>query len=78
MACWLDPDSFKYKIDFFGILELYSYSGNIYMVEEGYYQKGKRQGLFRVSSLEQNYLGWFDNDQKHGKFIEHNYQTNVT
>lgn len=40
ITCWLHPDSFKYDIDFFGILELYSYSGNIYMVEEGYYTKG--------------------------------------
>lgn len=77
-ACWLHPESFKNKIDFYAMIELYSETNSIYMVEEGFYSQGKRNGFFRLSSLDQNFVGWYKNDIKHGKFIEFDLQTNTT
>lgn len=63
---------------FFAMVELLSKSGKPLLIEEGIFINGKRFGLFRVSSVKDNYLGWFKADKKHGKMISVNLNTKMT
>lgn len=72
-SCWDDPEHFRYSIDFFGIVEVYSeYEGEIIWVEEGNFLHGKKTGLVRYSSWNETTLGWFKDDKRHGRFINVN------
>lgn len=68
-ACWNHSDSFKYSINFFGIIEIYKSSGELSYVEEGLFTNGLRNGLTRYSSYNESFVGWFKDGRRHGRMM---------
>ena len=75
-ACWNHPQSFRFEIEYFGIIEVYpdsqssDNSSSPIQVSEGFFVHGKPDGLHRLTKAgEFTEVAWYSDQVRHGKSL---------